>query len=98
MEEGFDFGEALKRLRDGKKVYREGWNGRGMYLRLIQGYPVNQYYMPVGDEVVAGQMLPFIIMKTAGDSKTWGEGKSDFVAWLASQTDILATDWFEFEE
>lgn len=29
-----DFGWAIKHLKDGKKVARKGWNGRGMYLEL----------------------------------------------------------------
>jgi len=29
-----DFGYALNTLRDGKKVAREGWNGKGMWLEL----------------------------------------------------------------
>jgi len=30
----FDFGEALKRLKDGRQVARAGWNGVDMYLKL----------------------------------------------------------------
>jgi len=30
----FDFGVALELLRQGKKVARGGWNGKGMYLAL----------------------------------------------------------------
>lgn len=29
-----DFGWALNALRHGKKVAREGWNGKGMFLEL----------------------------------------------------------------
>jgi len=100
------FGLAVEALKMGKKVCRAGWNGKGMYLALIQGYPVNGHLNaqkeppqknPDGNENImkhhAGQMLPFIIMKTAGDSKYWGEGYNDYVPWLASQTDILAEDW-----
>lgn len=34
MKELFDFGTALKALKEGKKVCRNGWNGKGMYLEL----------------------------------------------------------------
>ncbi len=103
-----DFGKAVKALKQGNKVSRYGWNGKGMYLTLVQGYPVNGflnsddvngpiYAKPNGEPVVApnkgGQMLSHIVMKTAGDSKYWGEGYSDYVPWLASQTDILSEDW-----
>lgn len=31
------FGEALEALKQGKKVARTGWNGKGMHLLLING-------------------------------------------------------------
>ena len=34
MEELFDFGEALNKLRSGQKVQRMGWNGKGLWLEL----------------------------------------------------------------
>lgn len=34
-ETTFSFGEAIKYLKRGLKVARKGWNGQGMYLRLI---------------------------------------------------------------
>mgnify|MGYP002413556797 CR=1 FL=1 len=30
----FGFGMVLKLLKDGKKLAREGWNGKGMYIAL----------------------------------------------------------------
>lgn len=115
------FDEAIRALKKGLKVAREGWNGKGMYLILIQGYPVNGHLNPVkgrnhdvesamhnlpdfypdGSPNVPqgkpGQMLSHIVMKTAGDSAYWGKGYSDYVPWLASQTDILAEDWLIVE-
>jgi hypothetical protein len=111
--DGLSFGAAIEALKHGKKVTRKGWNGKGMYLKLIQGYPVNGHLNPSsnnfkvpeitpdGSENITqglpGQMLDFIVMKTAGDSKYWGEGHSDYVHWLASQTDMLAEDWVILE-
>lgn len=96
-----NFSQALESLKLGSKIQREGWNGKGMYLTLVQGYPVNGHLnaAAVDSEVEgktqgkAGQMLSHIVMKTAGDSQYWGAGYSDYVPWLASQTDILAEDW-----
>ena len=28
-----DFGAALKALKEGKKLQRAGWNGKGMFMR-----------------------------------------------------------------
>ena len=32
---GLDFGQAIKALKDGLRVARAGWNGKGMYLWLL---------------------------------------------------------------
>lgn len=97
-----NFSQALESLKLGSRIQRESWNGQGMYLILVQGYPVNGHLnaAAVDSEVEgetqgkAGQMLSHIVMKTAGDSHYWGKGYSDYVPWLASQTDILAEDWY----
>ena len=34
MEGLYTFGEAIEALKQGKKVARKGWNGKGMYLWL----------------------------------------------------------------
>lgn len=66
------FGEALHALRDGKRVCRAGWNGKGMWLGL---------QIP---DAHSKMTLPYIFMRTV---------QGDLVPWLASQTDMLATDW-----
>lgn len=80
-----DFGEALQQLKVGNKVARAGWNGKGMWLFLV---PANQwglgYDVPFDYAEKGNKLLPWIGMKTADNG---------FVPWLASQTDILATDW-----
>lgn len=79
------FGEAIKEMKDGEKVCRSGWNGKGMFLYLV---PANTYKTVTqvakdefGDTVDYGA---YIAMKTA---------QGDVVPWLASQTDMLADDW-----
>ena len=32
--ENLNFGDAIKALKEGKKVARHGWNGKGMFLWL----------------------------------------------------------------
>ena len=34
MNENLNFGDAIKALKEGKKVARKGWNGKNMYLWL----------------------------------------------------------------
>ena len=84
---GDGFERALEDLKDGKKVAREGWNGKGMFLFLVPGskFKVNRAPLlgiyPEGTEI---DYCPHIDMKTV-------DGK--VVPWLASQTDMLAEDW-----
>lgn len=84
-----DFGWALNQLRQGLKVRREGWNGKGMWILLVRGTisvrPVaGTPYSQAGltSEV---NINPHIDMFTADGCMQPG--------WLASQTDLLAYDW-----
>jgi len=78
------FGQAVEALKAGKMVSRKGWNGKGMYLLMIESgkWGLGTVYEQINKDTDG--FLPWIGMKTA-DNK--------FVPWLASQTDILATDW-----
>lgn len=82
-----EFETALSALKQGKRVARSGWNGKGMFLYLVNGstFKVNRPPLlgiyPEGTEI---KYLPHIDMKTADGS---------CVPWLASQTDLLAEDW-----
>ena len=84
---GMSFGLAIEALKKGHKVSRTGWNGKGMFLFLVQGstFKVNRPPLlgiyPEGTEI---QYHAHIDMKTADNQ---------VVPWLASQTDMLADDW-----
>ncbi len=82
----FGFGRAVKELQNGVKVTREGWNGKGMWLYHV---PANSYPAQTDAAKAAfGDMVPYrayIAMKTA---------QGDVVPWVASQSDILAADWY----
>ncbi|MDO4896332.1 MAG: Gp49 family protein [Moraxella sp.] len=82
----FDFGLAINLLKDGKKVARKGWNGKGMYLLLATGIDFETKADLSDMQNENGELtVPSITMKTA-DNKF-------VVGWLASQTDMLAEDW-----
>lgn len=77
-----DFGGALSALKSGRRVCRLGWNGKGMWLRLVAD---DQYRVcDFAHCDFKNKLMPWIGMRTADDR---------FVPWLASQTDILAGDW-----
>ena len=37
MNPEMDFSAALKFVKDGRKVARAGWNGKGMFIFLVPG-------------------------------------------------------------
>jgi len=81
-----DFAFALRLLKQGKRVARIGWNGKGMWLILI---PADAWHTSVGPSsmfIPNAHRLPWIAMKTVDGG---------LVPWLASQTDILAEDYVE---
>ena len=88
-----DFSEALFYLKDGYKIAREGWNGKGMWICLVPGIdhacgddvfgPQKPYAIKQGNAGI--KVLPRIDMYTA-------KGEIQ-IGWLASQSDLLAEDW-----
>ena len=99
MEKLVTFGEAIKALKEGKCIARNGWNGKGMHVYLNKG---NVFKDPECDlafteiegikvelfehgDIGTVTRLPNLNMKSATGSTVTG--------WLASQTDILAEDW-----
>lgn len=78
----FTFGVALEILRQGGKVARTGWNGKGMWLEL-----------QTPDEH-SKMTLPYIYINYPANAINTPGAK---VPWLASQTDLLAEDWIIVE-
>jgi hypothetical protein len=88
------FGESIEALKQGKKVARSGWNGKGMYLWLLPATKVpaewcKEPHLKSLAEQNGGavECLASIRMKTADNKILTG--------WLASQSDMMADDWSE---
>jgi len=79
--DGLTYGQALVSLKEGRKVAREGWNGKGMWLVLVE-----EMELFVDGIMTPFKTKPFIAMKCVD---------GEIVPWLASQTDMLAEDWAE---
>jgi hypothetical protein len=96
-----DFSDALKALKEGKKVARKGWNGyrRGMYIYLTDGREIFEHEWDERDpahtttltERLNGKVhiMPHIDMVGAHGER--------IIGWLASQTDLLGDDWVIIE-
>lgn len=68
MEPCFDFGEALKRLKAGKKVSRDGWNGPGQYIMLQN------------PDAHSSNTLPYLWIHTAQDHRVpWLASQTDML-------------------
>lgn len=76
-----DFGEAINKLKFGKRVARKGWNGKGIFLEL---------QLP---DAHSKMTRPYIYIDTTGLTTENPYTPKDRVPWLASQTDMLAEDW-----
>ena len=90
MMETFGFGEALAKLKEGKRVARLGWNGKDMFVFLVPGstFAVNRApLLGIYPEGTVIDYHPHIDMKTA---------QGYVVPWLASQADLLADDWCDY--
>ena len=80
----FSFSDAIKYLKRGLKVARQGWNGKKQYIELASnisyvnasGEVVNCEHDAIGNKAIA-------FVGTSGVQ----------MGWLASQSDMLAEDW-----
>lgn len=77
-------GEAIEHMRIGGRVLRAGWNGKGMWLAL-----------QVPDEH-SKMTLPYVYIEYPVGHVAYPAGSR--VPWLASQTDLLASDWLAVED
>jgi hypothetical protein len=85
-EAEFGFDIAICLLKEGEKVARKGWNGKGMFAYYVApaSYPAR---MNVIKGVFEEDLVPYrgyFALKTA---------QNDVATWVPSGSDILATDW-----
>lgn len=92
-----NYGAALEAVKQGKRVAREGWNGKGMFVFQRPADTLPEDFLPKVKslpETVKGFLASrggavaftaYLCMYAADGSIVNG--------WLASQTDMLAEDW-----
>lgn len=81
LMENMTFGDALVCLKQGFKVARKGWNGKGIFIKLQKPGENNK------------MTSPYIFIDTTGLQTDNPHAPKSCVPWLASQTDMLAEDW-----
>jgi hypothetical protein len=83
-----NFGDALHALKDGQRLARDGWNGRGLFVYLV---PAASYPVQTGAAKAhfgEGVMVPYNAYLAI-------KGVDDTVStWVPSVSDVLADDWY----
>ncbi len=88
------FGHAIKMMKLGYKVARQGWNGKGMWVIYNPGSKGETHAMFEGSVyknhgVDECEILPHFDMYTVNSSGR----RAMLPGWLASQSDMDANDW-----
>ncbi len=92
--DGMNFGLAIEAAKMGKRIARKGWNGKNMSVAYQKGYPdgipcnkntAEAWGMQEGELF---KCRPYLQMRCADGT---------FQMWLATQSDILAEDWYVVE-
>lgn len=96
MKTQMTFGEALELLKQGKKVARLGWNGKGMYLWLMPAAEVKAEWCKEPHLKKLAEANGGTI-EAVGSIRMLTADKKILTGWLASQTDMLSEDWVEVE-
>lgn len=80
-----DFAQALVAVKEGKRIGRLGWNGKGMFVYYVPGgeYPT-QTEVAKKQFGASIQYNPYLAIKTTTESVS---------TWVPSINDCLAEDW-----
>ena len=109
MKTQLTYGQALEAVKEGQLISREGWNGKGMFVFMrpadqlsvdtivhkvksvpdaLKGHLARLTDPALPNRIDGDSMIQFtayLCMKAADGSIVNG--------WLASQTDMLSSDW-----
>jgi len=90
-----NFGQAIEALKQGKKVARTGWNGKGMFIVEAGGYEIHKDNLrpnsPITKEFLESRGCEYMVIQKHFDM--WTAQNQYQTGWLASQSDMQATDW-----
>lgn len=67
-----NFSGALAALKDGYRVFRQGWNGKGMYLELQRPDSNSKMTLPyIFISTVDGNLVPWLASQTDILAEDW---------------------------
>jgi hypothetical protein len=92
-----DFSEALMALKQGKRLTRAGWNGKGMWIVLMPELRLPPHSSQEPGAKVNDRTAKHIGVDTPLNSRPyfamWTAQGEWQPGWLATQADLLAEDW-----
>ena len=100
MKTKLNYGQAIESLKNGKKITREGWNGKGMFVFKQIPAEIGLDIIPkmqsvpqsVKDEMLKnGTTLKYTNQMVIVNA----DGRVD--SWVASSSDTFANDWIELD-
>lgn len=87
MESNMNFSDALIRIKQGHRLQREGWNGKGMFVFLVSG------------SVFTVNREPLLSILGEGTEVTYRphidicQPDGSISVWQPSMGDVMAEDW-----
>lgn len=85
-----NFGEAVNNVKNGHKIAREGWNGKGMFVIYV---PEENIDLPEQQEKMFGAsniiLNEHFLIKNVNNT---------LLTWVPSINDCLAEDWYVIED
>lgn len=84
------FEDALKEIKNGKRVTNKNWNGKGMCVFAMPGYIDGVVANPVMCEklnLAPGtivEVCPYLMMRNA---------QGQYVSWIISNMDVFSDKW-----
>lgn len=76
-----DFSDALMHIKKGKKLIREGWNGKHQYIVMIDDVRYDTFEIMDTDDVIVHPFIAIVV------------NDNEITPWFASQADLFAEDW-----
>jgi hypothetical protein len=96
-QKSMTFSQAIECLKNGMRVARIGWNGKGMFIYMTVGNTVSKDFIPK-----FASLPPSVktFLETKGEDIVFNPSITMYNAqgqmqpgWLCSQADLLADDW-----
>lgn len=96
MTKNHTFGEAVEAAKQGKRISREGWNGKGMFVFMQIPSEINEEVIPKMQSVP--QFVKDEFARRGGNIRYKNQlamvyPDNTIYGWVASPSDVCENDW-----